>query len=285
MNLSLFYTIREGLDGMRRTRVASAMAILTIAIALVLVGVFIAGTLNLVRVVEAMRSRVELEVFVDNGMDEGGIDRLGRDIRSIDGVAEATFVSREDARQIFRQEFGDDFLDVLENNPLPASFRIALKKEAQTARAAERIAGRMNEIAGVDEVVYRRQLLSLLDRYIGLAVAVDFILGLIVCLSSFGLVINVVRLAIVAKRRVIETMQLVGATDAFVRRPFLIQGFVQGMLGGVGAVLALRLIQRVLQRYFGEIIIFPDMLFLSLLFAGIVVAMAASFFGVRRYLR
>lgn len=284
MNLSLFYTIREGLDGMRRARLASTMAIVTIAVALVLLGVFTAGTLNLVRLLDALRSRFEFEVFVDNSLDESGIDRLGRSIRSIDGVATVTFVSREQASEIFRKEFGNDFLDVLENNPLPASFRIALKKEAQNAQAAERIARTVDEVAGVDEVVYRRELLSILDRYVGLAVAADFILGLVVCLSSFILVINVVRLTIVAKRRVIETMQLVGATNAFVRRPFLVQGLVQGALGGVGAALVLRLIERLLHRQFGEVIIFPDYLFLWLLAAGVILAMSASFFGVRRYL-
>lgn len=285
MNLSLFYTIREGLDGMRRARMASTIAVLTITIALVLLGVFVAGTLNLVRVVESVRSRVEFEVFIDNGLDEGGIGRVGKDIRNIAGIKEAAFVSSEDAKEIFRREFGDDFLDVLENNPLPASFRITLTKDAQNARDAKRLARLIEHIAGVDQVVYRQELLSALDKYIGLAVAADFILGLIVFLSSFILVINVMRLTIAAKRRIIETMQLVGATPAFIRRPFLVQGFLQGLLGGLGAAFALQLIQHLLQNQFGEMIIFPDLLFFSLVATGIFLAVTASFFGVRRYLR
>ena len=285
MNLSFFYAIREGWDGMRRARLASAISILTTTIALVLLGVFIAGTLNLARLVDSLRSRVELEVFIDNGLDDNGVRRVGSDIRGIAGVKEAVFVSREEARKIFQKEFGDDFLDVLENNPLPASFRIVLAKETQNAPDAQRLASLIEHITGVDEVVYRRDLLSALDKYIGLAVTADLILGLIICLSSFALVVNVIRLTIAAKRRIIETMQLVGATHAFVRRPFLVQGFFQGMLGGLAAALVLKLIERFLQNQVGEVVDFPEALYYSLISAGIFLAMTASFFGVRRYLR
>jgi cell division transport system permease protein len=285
LNLSFFYAIREGVDGMRRARLAAVLSILTTTIALVLFGVFVIGTLNLARLVDAMRNRVEFEVFIDNGLEESGIERVGRDIRKIVGVEQAAFVSREEATKIFRQAFGDDFLDVVENNPLPLSFRISLAKESQNAREAERIAGLIEKIEGVDEVVYRRELLAALDKYIGLAVTVDLILGVVVCLSSFVLVVNVIRLSIAAKRRIIETMQLVGATHAFVRRPFLLQGFVQGLLGGCGAVLLLKLIERFLQSQFGGMILFSNVLYGALLVGGIFLAMTASYFGVRRYLR
>ena len=285
MNLSFYYALREGVDGIRRARLASAISILTTTIALVLFGVFVVGTLNVARLVEAMRSRVEFEVFIDNGLEDAETGRVDREIRAVGGVAEAVFISRDDAKKIFQNEFGDGFLDLVENNPLPASFRITLAKEFQNASEAARIAGLIEKIEGVDEVVYRRELLSALDKYVGLAVTADLILGVVVFLSSFALVVNVIRLTIGAKRRIIEIMQLVGATDGFVRRPFLVQGFIQGLLGGLGAALVLRLLQRFLQGQFSGMIIFPKHLFIALIAGGIFLAMTASFFGVRRYLR
>lgn len=285
MSLSLYYALREGVDGIRRARLASAISILTTTIALVLFGVFVVGTLNVARLVEAMRSRVEIEVFIDNGLEDAETGRVGREIRSVAGVAEAVFISRDDAKEIFQKEFGDGFLDLVENNPLPASFRLTLAREFQNASEAARIAGVIEKIEGVDEVVYRRELLSALDKYVGLAVTADFILGVIVFLSSFALVVNVIRLTISAKRRIIEIMQLVGATNGFVRRPFLVQGFIQGLLGGLGAALVLKFIQRILQGQFGGMIVFPKYLFIALIAGGIFLAMTASFFGVRRYLR
>ncbi len=285
MSLSLYYALREGVDGIRRARLASAISISTTTIALVLFGVFVVGTLNVARLVEVMRSRVEFEVFIDNGLEDSEVSRVGSEIRAVAGVAEAVFISRDDAKKIFQKEFGDGFLDLVENNPLPASFRLTLSKEFQNANEAARIAGVIGKIEGVDEVVYRRELLSALDKYIGLAVTADLILGVIVFLSSFALVVNVIRLTIGAKRRIIEIMQLVGATHGFVRRPFMVQGFLQGLLGGVGAALVLKLIQRLLQSQFGELIVFPKYLFVSLIAGGIFLAMTASFFGVRRYLR
>jgi len=285
LNLSFYYALREGVDGIRRARLASAISILTTTIALVLFGVFVVGTLNVARLVEAMRSRVEFEVFIDNGLEDAETGRVDREIRAVGGVAEAVFISRDDAKKIFQNEFGDGFLDLVENNPLPASFRITLAKEFQNASEAARIAGLIEKIEGVDEVVYRRELLSALDKYVGLAVTADLILGVVVFLSSFALVVNVIRLTIGAKRRIIEIMQLVGATDGFVRRPFLVQGFIQGLLGGLGAALVLRLLQRFLQGQFSGMIIFPKHLFIALIAGGIFLAMTASFFGVRRYLR
>ncbi len=285
MKLSFFYAFREGLDGMRRSRTATMISILTTTIALVLLGVFILGTLNVARLVEALRSRVEFEVFVDNGLDESGLRRVGAEIRQIAGVEEAVYVSRDEARKIFQEQFGEDFLDVLENNPLPASYRIVLEKEAQNAQAALRIAGLIEHISGVDEVVYRKELFAALDKYIGLAVTADLILGLIVMLSSFALVVNVIRLTISAKRRIIETMQLVGATHGFVRRPFLVQGFLQGMVGGLCAALVLKTIERFLHIQVSGMVFIPNIFYIALISAGIFLAMTASFFGVRRYLR
>lgn len=285
MNLGFYYALREGVDGMRRARLASAISILTTTISLVLFGVFVVGTLNVARLVEVMRSRVEFEVFIDNSLEDVETGRLGREIRAVAGVAEAVFISREDAKEIFQKEFGDGFLDLVENNPLPASFRITLAKEFQNASEAARIAGVIDKIEGVDEVVYRRELLSALDKYVGLAVTADLILGVVVFLSSFALVVNVIRLTIGAKRRIIEIMQLVGATHGFVRRPFLVQGFIQGLFGGLGAALVLKLIQRILQGQFAGMIVFPKFLFVALIAGGVFLAMIASFFGVRRYLR
>jgi len=277
--------MREGVDGIRRARLATVISILTTMIALVLFGVFVVGTVNVARLVEELRSRVEFEVFIDNGLAEKDAIALGREIRSVAGVTDVAFVSREDAERIFQKEFGDGFLDLVENNPLPASFRLTLAKESQNARDAQRIAAEIDKFDGVDEVVYRRELLSALDKYVGLAVTADFILGVIVCLSSFALVVNVIRLTIAAKRRIIEIMQLVGATPAFVRRPFLVQGFLQGLLGGLGAAAVLKVFQRALQNQFAGLIYFPKYLFIALIAGGIFLAMTASYFGVRRYLR
>jgi len=285
VSLSFYYAMREGVDGIRRARLATVISILTTMIALVLFGVFVVGTVNVARLVEELRSRVEFEVFIDNGLAEKDAVALGREIRSVAGVTEAVFVSRDDAERIFQKEFGDGFLDLVENNPLPASFRLTLAKASQNARDAQRIAAEIEKIDGVDEVVYRRELLSALDKYVGLAVTADFILGVIVCLSSFALVVNVIRLTIAAKRRIIEIMQLVGATPAFVRRPFLVQGFLQGLLGGLGAAVVLKVFQRALHNQFAGLIYFPKYLFIALIVGGIFLAMTASYFGVRRYLR
>jgi cell division transport system permease protein len=288
LSRSIFYSFREGLDGFRRAKLASFIATITMSIALLLIGIFVVIALNLISVVESVRSHIEFEVFIDNALAEAGIQELRQQLAEVDGIAAVQFISREAAVELFKKEFGpadSKFLEVLENNPLPASFRITLKRPYQHSIAAQRIAGEVEKLPGVDEVVYRHDLLRALDRYVSLAVAVGFVLGLVVGLGAVVLVMNDVRLVIHAKRRIIETMQLVGATRAFVRRPFLVQGLLQGALGGLIASGCLYAIYRILLFEFGPVLRLPPALFAGLILGGMVLGSTASYFGARKYLR
>ncbi len=291
MNSSFFYSLREGLDGFRRAKLASFIALMTMTFALLLLGVLAVAAVNLAGLIEAMRSRIEFEAFIDNGLNKTEITELRRQILQVRGVAEAQFISKEEAAEIFKREFarngkdGASFLDALDENPLPASFRIALQKEFQNSASAQRIAQEVEKLGGVDEVVYRRDLAEALDRYVQWALLIGAALGLMFCAGAFLLVINDIRLVIHAKRRLIEIMQLVGATRGFVRRPLLMQGFLQGALGGLLASGCIYLIHRVLFVQLGAALQLPAFLFVGLVVVGILLGLTASFLGARKYIQ
>jgi len=297
MSSSFFYSLREGLDGFRRAKLASFVALMTMTFALLLVGVLAVATLNLVDLVDALKGRIEFEVFIDNALDQGGIAELQQQVQRVAGVAEAQFISKEEAAKIFKEAFaraglkalpgkdGTAFLDVLDANPLPASFRITLQKPFQNSASAQRVAAEIEKLHGVDEVVYRRDLAEALDRYVQWALLIGLGLGLLFCAGAFVLVINDVRLVIHAKRRLIEIMQLVGATRAFVRRPLLMQGFLQGALGGLIASGGIYLAHRLLILQLGAALKLPQLLFVGLICTGMVLGIAASFLGARKYIQ
>lgn len=294
MSWSLFYSLREGLDGFRRAKLASFIAIMSMAFALVVAGVLTIITVNLVALVDAVRGRIEFEVFVDNALDKAGSDELRREILAVRGVAEAQFISKEAAAEIFKREFapalpgsqeGQSLLEILDSNPLPASFRISLEKAYQNNAAAQRVASAIEKLRGVDEVVYRRDLAMALDRYVQIALIAGALVGLVFCLGALVLVVNDVRLVIHAKRRLIEIMQLVGATRAFVYRPLLVQGFLQGIVGSLLASGFLYLLYSLLLFQLGTALQLPNFLFVGLIGAGILLGLAASYLGARKYIQ
>lgn len=291
MSSSLFYSLREGLDGFRRAKLASFVALLTMTFALILLGVLSVVAVNVSGLVDAMRSRIEFEAFIDNGLDPTEIAALRRKILQVRGVAAAQFISKEEAAAIFKREFarngkdGESFLDALDANPLPASFRITLQKEFQNSAAAQRLVQEMEKLEGVDEIVYRRELAEALDRYVQWTLLIGAALGLVFCAGAFLLVINDVRLVIHAKRKLIEIMQLVGATRGFVRRPLLLQGFLHGALGGLLASGLIYAIHRLVLAQLGTALLLPKFLFAGLIVAGILLGLAASYLGARKYIQ
>jgi cell division transport system permease protein len=289
----LFYSLREGLDGFRRAKLASFISIVSMSFALMLVGVLAIVAVNLAELVDAVRSRIEFEVFVDNALDEGGIDALKRQIAAVQGIMEVHFISKAEAAEIFKRELaresgkdGATFLDYLDENPLPNSFRILLEKSYRNSVEAQRLVLKIEKLHGVDEVRYRRDLMLALDQYVRVAMLLGSIIGLVFCAGALILVINDIRLVIHAKRQLIEIMQLVGATRAFLRRPLLMQGFLQGALGGLIASGSLCLAYRLLLWVdLGTDLRLPDFLFSGLIVAGIFLGLIASYLGARKYIR
>ena len=237
--MSVWYSLREGLEGFRRARLAAAITVFTIGFALVLLGVSAIIAINLGRVVLQLRARIEIEAFLDPALSDEQAQKLEDEILAVRGVQTVEFVSKERAALEFREWLGEDVLAILEENPLPASFRIQLEPSFRSSAGARQVVAAVEKLDGVDEVVYRGDILRLLDRYAGAAVLIGIALGGIIALGSVLLISNTIRLVIMAKSDVIEIMRLVGATSGFIRRPFVVEGMVQGLLGGAlgGAIL------------------------------------------------
>ena len=233
--MSLSYTLRESVSGFRRTKLSSILSIITIAISLLLLGIFAVLTIHASRFLDEIRARVELEVFLEEPVTRHEIDSLRTVVSGIEGVGTVTYISKADAAAIFKKEFGEDILSVLDFNPLPPSFKIGLADGYRTAAHAERLQHRLENLTGVESVKYRKEFLEIIDERARIVHNISLGLGVLVGLSAIILVSNTIRLAISAKRQIIRTMELVGATRMFIRLPFLLEGVMQGILGGVVA--------------------------------------------------
>jgi cell division transport system permease protein len=286
--MSLNYTLRETFSGFKRTKLASLGSIVTICIALLLLGVYYLLSLNAARVVQMIRDRVEVEAFCEEPLSGLRADELRQQLMEIEGVDSVYFVSKEEAARIFKEEFGQDIMNVLEHNPLPPSFKIFLKSEFKHSTHAERIVKEIKSFKGIDDVIYRRDLLEFLDRRMTIAHSVGLFFSGIIGLSAVFLVSNTIRLAIYAKRTIIKTMKLVGATRWFIRMPFLLEGVVHGALGGLLAAGMFYLIVRSISRWVSTELaefIRIDLSFYGLLVGcGILLGLFGSLVSTRRYI-
>lgn len=289
MSQGLLFCLREGFGGLRRAKFAGLVATATVAISLILIGIFLIITVNLGRLVANLRSRVELEIFLDDSLNEIKIQELGDTIKEIEGVEELTFISKEMAALEFKKLFKDqqdDYFKTLGYNPLPASFRIKLKEDFRTFSGVEEVFRSIVSLEEINEedIVYRREFLMILEKYIKIAIAIDFLIGSIVCLSALLLVSNNIRLIILSKKNIIETMKLVGATRLFIQMPLFIQGTTQGFLGGILSALFLLAILKIASLEIPGFISVNWELYLLLAILGTTLGLAGSFTAVRRYL-
>jgi cell division transport system permease protein len=238
----LAFFLGEAYRALRRNAAPSIAAIVTIAVTVLLVGV-------LVPVLEAsgsktndVRSQLELKVFLFNDAKQSEIDSLQKRIEGINHVASVDYVSPQEALKILEQKLEDkSLLDQLNSNPLPPAFNVKLDdpdnlESVQAALSPPDSSGKPQPISSaIDDIVTGDQTQQIRE----VTGAVKILLAVIAVLlgvASLFLVGNTIRLSIYARRREVEVMQLVGATDWFIRWPFVIEGLVVGLFGAAIAV-------------------------------------------------
>ena len=240
--MPLPYTLREGLAGFRRATFAAAAATGAMAVALVLMGLFAVLSYQGRQVAEYLRQRVgELEIFLEE-TDEAMAQAIRERVAATPGVAETAYTSREEAQAVFEREFGEG-AELFRDEPfLPASIRVRVEARYVHADSLQRLADAFGSWRRVEEVSFNRPLLVKVQPNLRAFTLVGLTLGGLVVLAALFLVANTIRLTIYARRLLIRSMKLVGATDAFIRRPFLVEGLAQGLAAGAlasGVLLAL----------------------------------------------
>ncbi len=287
--MSLSYTLKESFSGFTRTKLSAAISIITIAISLILLGIFAVITINASRFIEMLRAKVELEVFLQEPINREQINKLMTSVLDVEGVDSLTYISKDEAAEIFKKEFGEDIKKVLDFNPLPPSFKVFIKPAYRTTAAVDKIHRELTAMKGIDQVIYRKELLELIDKRTQTINNVTLGLGLLISISAILLVSNTIRLAIYAKRRLIRTMELVGATWAFIRMPFLIEGIIQGVVGGLLASALLYGIlesaARLLANDFSSYIHMPAPFYAAVIATGTALGLVGAIISIVRFMR
>lgn len=232
------FFIRESFRSIKRNRTMSAAAITSVIAALLVIGIFFVIVLNIDFAATKLESQIEMMVYLDDGLSENIISTMGTEIKSINGVKSAEFISKAVALKNLEKKWGENsyLLEGLDgDNPLPDAFLITLSDPSQ----ASSVAMSVSAISNIEKVVYgKEELAKLLNATYVLRMSSVVIILILLFISIF-IIANTIKLTLYARRREIGIMKYVGATDWFVRMPFIIEGIIIGIIGAAVSTILL----------------------------------------------
>jgi Cell division protein len=282
---------REALLSFRRAPLLSGLSVTTIAFSLFTVGLFLLVAVNLREALKGLEERVEIVAFVLRGTPPETITLASQDIAAFPEVQTVDYVTEEQALGRAKKElveFRDAYRD-LSVNPLPASFEIRLKAGYRNAAAAEAVAKRLEGFTFVEDIRYGRDWVERLDKLRNLAGIVGLVIGAAFAAVAVVIIGVTIRLTILQRAREISIMRLVGATNRFIRGPFLLEGALKGLLGGILSLglcyAGFRLFRDSnLGTLSGLVFFGPDQMGMLVLF-GVAMGLFGSLVSVGRHLR
>lgn len=228
--------LREMMLAFRRAPLLAILGITTIAFSLFAFSLFGLVALNIRQALREIEDRVEIRAFLVEGTSDAQVEELMRGIGNIPQVADAGYVSPDSALVRARHEL-EEFRDVMEGSFLPASVELRLKEGSRDPETVKEISRRLETYPIVEEVRYGREWVEKLYRIRNIAGLAGSVLGGVFALVAIIIIGSTIRMSILARTREIEIMRLVGATNMFVRLPYLLDGLVKGLIGGALAII------------------------------------------------
>lgn len=280
-------TMREALLTFRRAPLLSTLSVTTIAFSLFVVGLFGLVAVNLHRALREVAERVEIVAYLLPGTPVETVTLGVQDIAAFPEVQSVSYVTENEALARARGELVEfrDVLRELERNPLPASIEVKLKPTVRDAEHVNDVADRLKGFGFVDDVRFGRDWVEKLDRLRQIAAAVGLVVGIAFAVVAIIIIGTTIRMAVLQRGREIAIMRLVGATDGFIRRPFLVQGAIKGMLGGLVAVALCFVSYGLINRYLIQAAFFSRTQALAIVGFGTLIGLLGSATSVGRHLR
>jgi len=286
------YFVEEALTSLWRSRLITSLSVVTIAVSLFVLGAFLSLASNLADVVARWSEKVQVTFYLEDHLPEGARAGLEGSLRGDAAVESVTYVSREEALQRFRGLFREmrSLPEDLGENPFPAALEVSLRPARNSAADAQRLVDTFRHAGGVEDVEYDLLWIQRLTTAVRLVRGAGAFLGAILMLAAIFTISNVMRLTMYARQDELDIMRLVGAAPAYVKGPFVLEGMIQGGLGGALALALLWGIFGLLSRdvlatsdLLGRTaVVLPPALAASIVAGGMLVGLAGSLVSLGR---
>lgn len=290
---SLSYFCAETFRSLRRNRFMAVASVLTVALSMFILGLFLCVVLNINHMAAYLESQVEMSVYLKDGLTTPQVMTVGSRIKALPGLVEIQFTNKDQAMENFKVQLGDQkgLLDAVNGNPLPASYQITFTTPERLKDAANIV----TSYKEVDGVQYGQDIIEQLYKVARIIRVGGMVIILFLAGAELFIISNTIRLTVFARRREIQIMKYVGATNGFIRWPFLLEGMVIGAIGSGMASLILWQGYELVAREMAEaglvflplIPIWPFVLYLTgmLLIAGIAIGAIGSCISLRKYMK
>ncbi len=287
------YFIKEVYTSFKRNIWMTLASIFTVVLSLFILGFFSIVILNLNKMADTLESQVQISVYLKDDLSQEEIDETKETLSKIEGLQDIKFTTREEAMENFKERLGDQqfLLDALDDtNPLPDSFSLTVTSPQQVKTIADTAAA----LDSVESASYSQDIINHLFNLTHLIRLIGVALIILLTGAAIFIISNTIRLTVFARRKEIAIMKYVGATDWFIRWPFLLEGICLGFLGGGLATIFLYIVyNQVTQEIYEAMAFFPlipqhpfiDYISLAILVAGIIIGALGSTISLKRFLK
>ena len=282
------FLIAEGFRNLLRHKLTVFAAVFSVFMTMIIIGSLLIIGKNTNKLIFYLRSIYKIEVFFDNDLSKRDAINLVEDIGSIEGVRNTTFIDKENATRIFEKQFGESILDYIDRNPLPMSCVVNVNRTGDFELDIFPIVKKINSLQGVDNIEHQGKLIQRIESYHNRFTKLFFISSIIIIAITISIIYNTIKLTIYAKKDLIQDLHIIGATNTFVKVPFLIEGVLQGLVGSTIAFIFLTIALKVgngLLSQFASITLRMDPAAASvMLLIGVLISFIGSFLSVSRFL-
>lgn len=287
------YFIKEVYTSFKRNIWMTLASIFTVVLSLFILGFFSIVILNLNKMADTLESQVQISVYLKDDLSQEEIDETKENLSKIEGLQDIKFTTREEAMKNFKERLGDQqfLLDALDDtNPLPDSFSLTVTSPQQVKTIADTAAA----LDSVESASYSQDIINHLFNLTHLIRLIGIALIILLTGAAIFIISNTIRLTVFARRKEIAIMKYVGATDWFIRWPFLLEGICLGFIGGGLATIFLYIVyNQVTQEIYEAMAFFPlipqhpfiDYISLAILVAGIIIGALGSTISLKRFLK
>lgn len=263
--------------------------VISIALVLFLLGCLGLLVLNAKKVADHFREQVVVTIYLNDSAKEVEVNQLQKSLAMAEYTKDAKYVSKEEAAQIVKSDIGEDFMEFLGANPLQNSIDVYLKADYVTNETLDGITAELANKAFIEEIKYDNDLVEIMNNNVKKITFWVLILSALFTLIAVLLINSSIRLAVYSKRFIIKTMQMVGATKRFIRRPFVFKSIQLGIIGAIVALIGMGVVLYYLNRTFPELELLQKpiligALFLGVFLLGILITWISTFIATQRFL-
>ncbi|GEM64013.1 cell division protein FtsX [Sphingobacterium faecium NBRC 15299] len=274
----------------RKTKSVYVSTVISIALVLLVTGLLGLLLVHAKNLSKYVKENIVLNVIVNDGTNEGDVLSLQKDLEKDNYVLRSEYISKELAAKSLKEDLGEDFVQYLGHNPLLPSIDVYMKEDYANSDSIKTFIEKISRNNRIKEVVYQESLIDMVNKNVRIISIVVLAFAAILLVIAVALINNTIRLAIYSQRFLIKSMQLIGATKNFIRKPFITYGIIHGLLGSLIAILLLIFTLKFAQQQIPELVFLRNWyefaaIFIVVIAIGILISGLSTYFAVTKYLK